>query len=166
MTTRARLLADLQSADPMRIGQAAYELTTSETHRGVAAIVQLIRKGSVEQRAHAAYVLGNWRVKSARPILERLLRDSKTEPKVRDYAAEALGYLGDRKSVPVLIASCNDSSPEVAYACCIAFSNIGDIRALPSLRQLSKRRDRAYGKFSVGNAAREAIRSLQSRKTK
>lgn len=78
-------------------------------------LTQACEGGRVGERSSATHALGLLKNNSrARILAEKGLTDDK--PQVRAAAAEALGQMGARKSIPKLRKSLNDDEPSVALA--------------------------------------------------
>jgi quinoprotein glucose dehydrogenase len=76
-------------------------------------VLSLTRDGDGEVRTQAAKVLGDGRVKKARSALIALLKDP--EPRVRFYAAQGLGRLGDARAVEPVLAMLRENADGDAY---------------------------------------------------
>jgi HEAT repeat protein len=90
--------------------------------------------GDGETRRHAATALGRIRAGAPKAKLQEM---ATTDPAwmVRAAAAEALGNIVDRKSVPVLVRCLSDAHPHVRAYACIALGKIGDPAALRALER-------------------------------
>jgi hypothetical protein len=93
---------------------------------------------------------------AAQAALHRCLRDG--DPRVRFWAAAALGAYRDRASVSFLVASLEDPDLMVRYSAARSLGLIGDASAMEALRSLA-RADVPY----VGGYARDAIRQMSVR---
>ncbi len=94
-------------------------------------LVKLTRDADVEVRAQAAKGLGDIKFAKARKDLERSTAD--VAPRVRFFAAQSLGKLGDRQSVVALqtLLQANDNrDPYVRHAASLALARINDAAAL------------------------------------
>jgi putative membrane-bound dehydrogenase-like protein len=94
-------------------------------------LAPLLASPAAEVRAQAAKVCGAVRVKSSAAVIIRLLTDK--EPRVRFFAAQALGKLGVKEAVPALIALLklnNDGDAYVRHACALALASLADEKAL------------------------------------
>jgi HEAT repeat protein len=85
-------------------------------------LANLLVIGNNLARGNAAIAIGTLRIKSAVPMLIRLLKDPNL--RIRCFSASALGKLGDKK-------------------------------ALPALRSLSKKKDHAYQRKMVEGAIKK-----------
>ena len=84
---------------------------------------QLVSDSSVEVRTAAARSCGKVNDKRFVCVLEQALRD---EPSVRSAALVSLTMIGDRSSIPAMLASLRDSVPEVRYH---AVTGLGKLKA-------------------------------------
>ena len=84
----------------------------------------------------------------------------------RRHAADALGTFGDSRAVPVLLRAIGDESPDVVVVAIRSLGKLGDESALPRLEKLlgDERRSTSWQVTTVGKAAGEAIRLIQSEK--
>ena len=71
-----------------------------------------------------AYVLGQMKIPSALFNLDRVLRDVKEDPMVRQEAAEAMGAISSVQSVPTLKEFLTDERREVRETCEIALAKV------------------------------------------
>lgn len=85
------------------------------------------------------------------------LRDP--DPRVRMWCARALGRVGHRGSVPLLLPLLDDPEPLVRCYAAYGLSGIGDPTALPALRDLLRRNEHVY----VSKYAAEAIWTIERR---
>lgn len=87
-------------------------------------------------RCGAINTIGFMFNKRAALRLRRMLKN-KTEPdEVRASAAEALANIGDRKSLPLLLASTYDPSPVIRFWACYGLGQMPDRKSLPRLKAL------------------------------
>jgi len=84
----------------------------------------------------------------------RVLNDSSGS--VREYAAEALGTIGDPRAVPALIETLGDSDYNVRRQSANALGKIGDARAREALEIVMKEDEHDY----VKGAATRALRGI------
>lgn len=86
-----------------------------KTPQALQSLPTLAQDRDAEVRAQAAKVLGNDHVASARPLLVALLRDP--EPRVRFFAAQALGKLGpaDAETVSAVLQMVRDNNDKDAF---------------------------------------------------
>ncbi|RDB17838.1 Deoxyhypusine hydroxylase [Hypsizygus marmoreus] len=71
-----------------------------------------------------AYCLGQIKLESALPALEKILRDRSEDPMVRHEAAEAMGAISASSSVPILKEYLSDDERSVRETCEIAIAKI------------------------------------------
>lgn len=117
---------------------------------------------STETRSAAAYLLGFGRYSLARTNLEATLDDPREHPSVRGHAAEALGYIGSKDSVPILVKHLSDGDIGVKYWCIFALGQIKDIIAVPPLTTIAKSAHEAfYEKHSLRDEALDALAEIQ-----
>jgi HEAT repeat protein len=128
------------------------------------ALMRLLSAGAtVETRAAAAYVLGFGRFSGARGALEAALDNVEESPSVRGHAAEALAYIHNRESVDVLLEHLQDQDAGVKYWCAFALGQIGDRKALPSLKHLAENAgDQMYKTHSLRAEIGEAIAAINT----
>ena len=88
-----------------RVG-VARALGHAGDQRAEPALIELLRKGSLEERISAARALGAVGGRRARPELERALTDEAWP--LRAQAAKALGSIGVKRAVPALEAVLDD----------------------------------------------------------
>lgn len=101
--------------------------------------------------------------RSATPVLIRLLGDD--EYIYRQFAADSLGRLRDRRAVPRLMeVAADDPDREVRRSAIMALGMIGDDRAVPVLEELSRTTNVAFEPLgNMGEPGREALlRHLRS----
>jgi|SRR6266404_8200793 len=76
-------------------------------------------------RVSAIYLLGNLRSKKSAPLLAKILENEKEKPIFREYAAEALGNIGDSRFLPVIASVAGrTTSPEIRESCEFALQEI------------------------------------------
>lgn len=114
------------------------------------------------RRRMAAYALGRLRVKSAVKDLCLILESPKEAASVRAQAAESLGYLAQKSSLPSLVRGASDPSPEVRFWAAFALGKIGGPKAEQVLKQMAER-DHAYveGWWEVAKEAAEALAEIR-----
>ncbi len=101
----------------------------------------------------AARIIGRQRYKSGREKLEQMLLLDSTPD--RDMFAEALGWLGDKKSIPVLRQVLNSKSKSGRYGSAWSLGILGAKEALPDLQNALKDSDPKLVTFAL-----EAIGSI------
>lgn len=124
--------------------------------------LHLLESRSTDSRAAAAYVLGFCRYASARSVLENVLENETEKPSVRGHAAEALAYIGDPRSVAVLLRQLEHKDVVIRYWSAFALGQIGDSRAIAALRRMAARSgEEMYGQYSLRTEALDAIQKIK-----
>jgi HEAT repeat protein len=126
-------------------------------------LIRLLEAADPHVRIAGAQALGRLQVPAARPRLQEVASDDE-EAGVRSWAVGALGQIGDREDVDLLLPLLDDPSTRVRGAAALALGRIGDPKALAPLRaarwKLRKRPLEWYWHRRVYN---QAIKSLASR---
>ena len=152
-------LRAIQFGSREEIWEAAKQLSSLATETALSLTGFLKSGRTPEVRAAAAYTLGMSQYAFARESLEDLLNDQGEDVSVRGHAAEALGYIRSKDSVPVLLKHLKDREPGVKYWCIFALGQIRDARALSALKEITeKAEDEFYEKYSLRAEALDAIR--------
>jgi HEAT repeat protein len=117
------------------------------------------RQQVIEDRYYAAHLLGDLRDARAVPLLVPLLRD----PEVNIIVPWSLGQIGDKSAIPPLIATLDDSSPDMRVLAIYALEQLDAKEALPRIRRLLFDPETIHfdGLISVADAAREAVVKLE-----
>ena len=158
------LLATAKNGSREEIWEAAKELTSIATEIASSLLSLLQKAERFETRAAAAYVLGFGRFASARIPLEQVLDDTDEDASVRGHAAEALAYIRGRESVDVLLKHLLDKDPGIKYWCAFALGQIGDVKALPALKNLAGSvGDQFYETHSLRAEILDAIAEINQR---
>ena len=112
----------------------------------------------VSDRYYAAHLLGDLKDPRAVPILVSLLKDAE----VNWVVPWALGEIGDRASIPPLIQTLNDRSPDMRVLSIYALEKLKAKEALPQIRSLVQDDERIHfdGLVKVGEAANSAVAKL------
>lgn len=118
---------------------------------------------SPHNRQSAASLLGKVRYRPGVPALIRAVRDTSEDVDVRGESAEALAYIGDRRSSADLIAALSDRSPEIRFWAAFALATVGDDAAIPHLERLVDDATAISQFGTVGKEAREAIQEIKRR---
>ncbi len=157
-----RLVAAIENGARDDIWEAAKELESLATETALF-LISLLNSGKrADTRAGAAYVLGHSRCACARTSLEEILGSAGEEASVRGHAAEALAYIGDKRSVNVLLKHLADEDPEVKYWCIFALGQIGDPKAIPALTHVAESvSDECYEKYSLRTEALDAMSAIK-----
>lgn len=157
------LLAGLRSSSREEIWESAKQLEqiTLET---TLELIRLLDNGqSPDTRGAAAYVLGFTKCGAARVHLEQLVADAAEDAPVRGHAAEALGYIGDPRSIETLIHYMEVGVSSLTYWCAFALGQIGDPRAIPALEKVAESSgEQAYEGHSLRGEALDAISQIRS----
>lgn len=99
-------------------------------------LVKLTKDGDSEVRAQATKGLGDIKFTKARKTLEASLADS--QPRVRFFAAQSLGKVGDKSSALLLLdlLKANDNKDAyIRHAAAYSLSKIGDAAAFDAARE-------------------------------
>jgi len=112
---------------------AIAELTVNEEQ--FQTIVGFLVEGSDIKKSDAAYVLGL--LKDARAVPYLIAADD-DDSGVREKVAEALGRIGDKRAVPVLIKLLKDSDINVSKEAVLSLGNIGDKKAIAPFKEYLK----------------------------
>ncbi len=165
----AGLLPLLNDKDVLVRREAAYALGKTKSHTAVPLLIDLLRFDKEDEvRGAAAVALGAIGNEAAViPLLGVLTgqtaqtKKQKAKPEQNPFvlrsAARALGQIGTRASVPVLIAALanEQSEDDIRREAAIALGLIGDQTALPALRNAMTARDP-----HLASAAGVAIKSI------
>lgn len=92
--------------------------------KAIEAIGGAFQDPSVLLKHELAYVLGQMKDIRAIPILNGVLADEEQDPMVRHEAAEALGAIGSKDSLPILQQYKQHPNPAVSETCEIAIDRI------------------------------------------
>jgi HEAT repeat protein len=163
-TTEVDLNSELLSNSRLRVWEAAVLVNTSGDRRFLPTLLKQLTRGPRPfHRRAAAYALGGVRGKRAVLALERVLLNSKENPKVRAEAAEALAYLFGNRSIPTLRRCLADPSRDVRFWCAFTLGVAGTLdkrkaaAAIPALEKLAASDRRVVrGFWSVAGEARWA----------
>jgi HEAT repeat protein len=128
------------------IGVAVFILfgLVAREDRSPEAYLSEIRSGTANRRWQAAYELSReirrlghgTRPELVTGILSTLEWAENEDPQIRRYLARALGYLGDRRAVPALVAHLRDADDDTRLWSAEALGSIGDSAALEPLALL------------------------------
>jgi HEAT repeat protein len=157
LTPLQKALGDLKSTDPSLRRRGAEDLARLRDAHAAPALVVALSDEDASVRAAVARALGLMRSPDGTKELSRVLRDD-PDPQVRQSAAVALGFIGDRSAAGALTAALKDH-PGVRYAACQALSSLRDPSAVPALSEALKdpeanfRRAAAQSLGEIGDAA-------------
>jgi HEAT repeat protein len=141
---------------------AVERLVAVKSSTVVKVLRQVLARGrSPAGRAEAAWGLGVLHAPSAAGILIRVVLRQTEDRRVRAEAAEALGYIRDRRAVRPLLRVLQDPDPQIRYEAIFSLGNLGDRRALPALDELLGDTTEVAKYGQIGTAAAEARRSIE-----
>ncbi|MGJ4746805.1 HEAT repeat domain-containing protein [Leptospira sp. SA-E8] len=129
-------------------------------------ILELLVKGKSLAKAPASHVLGRIKFSKAREEIEKTLLDPNIPD--REIIAQSLGYLGDKRSIPVLVKILKEDQTEAKYGAVWALGAIGSEEALPYVEDACKSSDQKLAKIaseSLGMIASPKSLSLLDKKT-
>ncbi|TGM10820.1 HEAT repeat domain-containing protein [Leptospira selangorensis] len=129
-------------------------------------ILEVLTKGKTLAKAPASHVLGRIKFSKAREEIEKTLLDSNIPD--REIIAQSLGYLGDKKSIPVLVKVLQEDQTEARYGAVWALGAIGSEEGLPYVEEACKSKDQKLAKIaseSLGMIASPKSISLLDKKT-
>lgn len=131
----AKLVAPFLSSENDETRRLAVETVGQLKHKSVLPeLRRILRADSLESiRAAAAKSLGELKDAEATGDLEESLHDGRL---VRCQAVIALGSIGDKKSVPAILAQLRDSAPEIRYHACNAIAQVGELSDPEPLQSL------------------------------
>lgn len=122
------LIAVLENGDPSERYGAGEQLKEMGPWAApaVPALIKALKDEDPSNRSHVGRVLGEIGPKAAMaiPALVKVLQGEE-DPMVRSNAAEALGKLGDPKTVPALIAALEDEDEFVRWSAIVALEAFG-----------------------------------------
>jgi HEAT repeat protein len=123
-------------------------------------LIRLLDAADPHARIAGAQALGRLQALAARARLQEVALDDE-EPGVRSWAVGALGQIGDREDVDLILALLDDPSLRVRGAAALALGRIGDRRALEPLRAARwKLRTRPVEWYRHRRVYNQAIKSL------
>lgn len=175
-------LAELKSGDEQVRAEAALLLKSNP--KAVSALVEVLKKDeSDEVKLWAAFSLGELKDKSAAPAMIQILRSVAEAPTrtywvagkkgehqgdiVRRNVCWALGEIGDRAAVEVLLKEVRDAKDwEVRYYSALSLGKIGQAAALPVLKDVreSDSYKREWEKtYIVREQAKKAIAMIEGK---
>ncbi|PJZ76926.1 HEAT repeat domain-containing protein [Leptospira neocaledonica] len=129
-------------------------------------ILEVLIKGKVLAKAPASHVLGRIKFYKAREEIEKTLLDPNIPD--REIIAQSLGYLGDKKSIPVLAKVLKEDQTEAKYGAVWALGAIGSEEVLPYVEEACTSKDQKLAKIaseSLGMIASPKSLSLLDKKT-
>ena len=93
-------------------------------------------------------------------MLISLVLNKNEAVEVRSECAEALGYIGDKGARHALRATLADGEPEVRFWSAFALYQLGDIKAIPLLKEQIKRESATIPHW--GEVRKEMSRALRA----
>ncbi|EQA34984.1 HEAT repeat protein [Leptospira inadai serovar Lyme str. 10] len=127
---------------------------------------EVLRKSTPEAKGPASHVLGRLKYLPSRELIEQVLNDVSVPD--REIIAQSLGYMGDKRSIPVLSKVLKESSGEARYGAAWALGGIGNSDALPLLEEATDSKDLKLARIaseSLGMIASPRSLALLDRKT-
>lgn len=159
-----RLFGAIENGTREEIWEAAKQLESVAIEMVLFLVGVLEDAKRADTRAAAAYVLGFGRFGCARTSLEQVLDNAGEEAFVRGHAAEALAYIGDPRSVGVLLKHLEEKDPQVKYWCIFALGQIAGPEAVPALKHVAESvGDQQYEKYSLRAEALDALAEINER---
>ncbi len=122
--------------------------------------------GSLTAKAPASHVLGRLKYQAAREEIEKVLLDKNVPD--REIIAQALGYLGNSKSIPILTKILKEDTGEAKYGAVWALGAIGSEDALPAIEEAAGSNDQKLARIaseSLGMIASPKSLDLLDKKT-
>ncbi|WP_243393193.1 HEAT repeat domain-containing protein [Leptospira perolatii] len=110
-------------------------------------LLSILNSESLESKGPAAHVLGLIKYLPARTSIEAALLNSLVPD--REIIAQALGHLGDKRSLAILYRVIKENSGEAKYGAAWALGGIGSEEALPVLEQALNSNDRKLARISA-----------------
>lgn len=153
-----------EDSDPGLVNDIVWTLSALKPHGlGAVTIDALVHGRSPHNRLSAASLLGKVRHRAAVPALVRAVRDTAEAVEVRGEAAEALAYIGDRRSSTDLIVALSDRSAEIRFWVAFALAAVGNDAAIPHLERLVDDKTPILPFGTVGEEARDAVDAIKRR---
>lgn len=154
------LLVRVASGDPREAIEAAKRLIGLKASVDQIALIEIASRATYRKwaRIAAVYVLGFRGDGRAAATLRKILASRAGHVQIRNYAAEALGNLGDARALSILGGILKrDEPPELKRWCVYALSEIGGHRA----RSLLERFEGTKPSGKLRQELREALASLR-----
>jgi HEAT repeat protein len=114
---------------------------------------KLLDESKVNSIGVASYILGRLKIEDARIKIEEALQQ-KTNPE-REVIAQALGWIRNKKSIPLLISVLEEKDGEGRYGAAWALGVIGDRDGFSALEKASGNSD-----FRLASMATESLGSI------
>lgn len=158
------LISQMVSNDDRSCWKAADALIQANSRRATKPLLRMMKGGvRAEVRVASIRILGELGDRRARRVLENILNKKEQPPRVRGYAAEALGNVGDLRSLPVLIAATYSSEVEIRYLAVVALAVLGDGQAIVHISRLTADQSEYPGHGIVSAVAADSLKVLRSR---
>jgi len=158
-TELAALLTERPSS-PLLLWEVAKTIVALRPPHISATVHRMLREKASSSREIAAWLLGFVGGNASNVLLKTVLAEDE-DAAVRAQAAESLGTLCSKRSVPALVGALRDRSARVRFYAAHALAEIGDTAALAALH--TRRNDRAnVNATTVGSEVRRAIRKLNA----
>jgi len=161
-TVRAELAIWLteRPGNPLFLWEVAKTIVALRPPRISVTVHRMLREKAPSSREIAAWLLGFAGGNASNALLKTVLAEDE-DASVRAQAAESLGTLCSKRSVPPLIDALRDRSARVRSSAAYALAEIGDPAALAALH--ARRNDRAkVNSTTVGSDVRRTIRKLKA----
>jgi len=160
----------LVSGDVTLQALAAHALGQTRSPAAVEPLVRALATPAPRVQASALRGLGAVGDERATLAVAAVLADPKARRLARVAACNALGDIGDRRAVPMLVLALGHPSPIVARAAAVSLGRLGDARAAVPLG-LALRRPRvalaaarALGRLRARAGVSHALRALRKRR--
>lgn len=150
----------LQDKDPNTQWQAAEDLGKIGDARAVEPLIKVLEKGLFSTRKKAAQALARIGKPALTPLIDALNSEVSD---IRQYAAMALGYMGDTKTVELLIVALRDDYSFVRVQAAEALGEIRDAKAVKPLiavlkdDEITAREAAAKALIQIGKPAVNAL---------
>ncbi len=160
---RKSVVSQLGGRSRSLANEAAHEIFADPDQALVQPVIAILKQGRrVFNRGEAAYALGVLQGDKRTLALERTLNDKDENIRVRSFAAESL-VLGHREEThSVLLRNLQGPSKEIRFWCAYALGEIGEKKALSTLKWLAEKDHRVVkGWWAVSKEAQDAIRAIK-----
>ena len=160
---RYQIIAQLNGRTRVKAFEAAVTIWNDSDQRLEPSLLRTLKKGPRPfNRAAAAYAMQMVSSQKTILALELAVRNKSEHARVRGEAAEALAHRHRKQSHEVLLAGLRDPSTDVRFWCTFALGVMGELRAVPLLRDLAANDKRVVkGFYSVSKEAADAIENIQ-----
>jgi HEAT repeat protein len=158
------LLKVFESKEKYLIWESAKSLGFIKSKYAIPPLISFLESGNPIQRAASSYALGLLKESKAVEPLIKVVNNKNESNKIRGLAIEALGLIGDRKAVGSLIKCLDEPKAEIKFWASFALGQIGDGRAVPALKHISKKDTSTFSRYGkVSDEAKRAIETIQRR---